>query len=95
VAAGQRQPAVEPLTDHHGPVNPVAMEAPSDGTPVIVSGGDDCTIRAWRLADGTPLVLPLGLPEQVLAIAIQGNVIIASAGAYIAVHQPALLQATS
>ena len=63
-----------------------------DGTAVIFSGGDDGTIRVWRLADGTPLGPPPDLPEPVQAIAIHGDVIIASAGAYIAVHQPALLR---
>jgi WD40 repeat protein len=32
---------------------------PDDGTPVIVSGGDDATVRVWRLADGTPVGEPL------------------------------------
>ena len=35
---------------------------------------------------------PLDLPEQVQAFAIHGNVIIASAGAYIAVYQSARLR---
>jgi hypothetical protein len=37
-------------------------------------------------------VPPLDLPEQVQAIAIHRNVIIASAGAYIAVYQSARLR---
>jgi WD40 repeat protein len=35
-------------------VNAVAAGTPPDGTPVIVSGGDDGTLRMWRLADGIP-----------------------------------------
>ena len=30
----------------------VAAGALADGTPVIVSGGRDGTVRVWRLADG-------------------------------------------
>jgi len=37
-------------------VNAVAAGAQPDRTPVIISGGDDGTVRVWRLADGTPLV---------------------------------------
>ena len=37
------------------------MGALPDGTPVIVTvgGGDDSTVRVWRLADGTPVGEPL------------------------------------
>ena len=74
-------------------VSAVAAGALPDGTPVIVSGGDDGTVRVWRLADGTPLVPPLDLPEPVRAVAVHGNVIVTAAGADIAVHQPALPRA--
>ena len=53
-------------------------------------GGRDATVWVWRLADGTPVVPPLNLPESVRAIAVQSNVIVTAAGADIAVHQPAL-----
>ena len=37
----------------------VAAGALPDGTPVIISGGDDGTVRVWRMADGTPVGEPL------------------------------------
>jgi hypothetical protein len=61
-----------------------------DGTPVIISGSTDGTVRVRRTADGTPVAPPLYLPESVRAIAVHGNVIITAAGADIAAHQPAL-----
>ena len=60
--------------------------------PVIISAGEDGTVRVWRTADGTPLVPPLDLSEPVRAVAVHGDVIITAAGADIAVHQPALPQ---
>jgi WD40 repeat protein len=63
-----------------------------DGTPVIVTGGDDGTVRVWRLVDRTPLVPALDLPESVRGVAVYGDVIVTAAGADIAVHQPALPQ---
>jgi WD40 repeat protein len=80
-------PAGEPLTGHDGPVHAVAAGTLPDGTPVIISGGDDRTVRVWRTADGTPVVPPLDLPEKVEAVAIDGNVIITVAGADITVHE--------
>jgi WD40 repeat protein len=35
------------------PVTQLAVGALPDGTPVIISGGRDGTVRVWRLADGT------------------------------------------
>jgi len=40
-------------------VNAVAVGALPDGTPVIVSGGKDATVRVWRLAGGTRVGHPL------------------------------------
>ena len=39
----------EPLTGHDGAVTAVAAGALPDGTPVIISGGGDGTVRVWRL----------------------------------------------
>jgi WD40 repeat protein len=63
-----------------------------DGTPVIVSGGYDGTVRVWRLADGIPVASPLDLPGSVSGVAVHGNLIITAAGADIAVHEPAHLR---
>jgi hypothetical protein len=66
----------------------VAVGALPDGTPVIVSGGGDGTVRVWRLADGTPLAHPLDLSELVKGIALHNDIIVTAAGRDIAVHQP-------
>ena len=81
---------IMPLRGHDGAVYAVAAGALPDGTPVIISGGEDRTVRVWRLDDGIPLAPPLDLPESVAAVAIHGNVIITASGADIAVHQLAL-----
>ena len=48
----------------------VAAGALPDGTPVIISGGGDGTVRVWRLADGTPVGEPLtGHDRPVNAVA--------------------------
>jgi WD40 repeat protein/V8-like Glu-specific endopeptidase len=47
------------LTGHTREVHAVAVGALADGTPVIVTGGGDATVRVWRLADGAPLGEPL------------------------------------
>ena len=54
---------------------------------MIVSGGEDGTVRAWRLADGTPLAHPLDLSVPVAGIAVHGNIVVTAAGRDIAVHQ--------
>ena len=56
---GRRATGHQVLTGHTGGVNAVAVGALPDGTPVIVSGGGDGTVRVWRLADGTPVGEPL------------------------------------
>jgi WD40 repeat protein len=63
-------PVGEPLRGHDGRVWTVAAGKLPDGTPVIISGGDDGTVRVWRLADGTPVGEPLrGHDGRVRAVA--------------------------
>ena len=78
-------PVGEPLTGHTGEVYAVAVGALPDGTPVIVSGGGDGTVRVWRLADGTPVGEPLtGHDGGVYAVAVgalpDGTPVIVSGG---------------
>ena len=95
----QRRPNFDPLTtveqnDHVGAaaylmkraVAAVAVGAPPDGIPVIVSGSRDGTVRVPGLADGTPVAPPLDLPESVSGVVIYDNVVITAAGTDIAVH---------
>ena len=56
---GRRATDQQVFTGHGGWVNAVAVGALPDGTAVIISGGDDGTVRVWRLADGTPVGEPL------------------------------------
>jgi WD40 repeat protein len=64
-------PVGEPLTGHAGGVAAVAVGALPDGTPVIVSGSKDGTVRVWRLADGAPVGEPLtGHAGLVNAVAV-------------------------
>ncbi len=81
------RPVGESLTGHDGWVNAVAVGALPDSTPVIVSAGEDGTVRVWRLADGTAVAPPLDLSEPVKNIAMRGNIIVTAVGQDIAVHQ--------
>ena len=56
---GRQTTGHQVLTGHVGEVTAVAVGALPDGAPVIISGGDDGTVRVWRLADGTPAGEPL------------------------------------
>jgi hypothetical protein len=56
---GRRAAGHQVITGHDGMVGTVAAGALPDGTPVIISGGDDGTVRVWRTADGTPVGSPL------------------------------------
>ena len=61
----------------------VAAGALRDGTPVIVSGGRDGTVRVWRLADGTPVGEPLtgdisGVPAVAVGVLRDGTPVIIS-----------------
>ena len=56
-----------------------------DGTPVIISGSMDYTVRVWRLADGAPVGEPLhGHDGPVSAVAVgtlpDGTPVIVSGG---------------
>ena len=94
-------PVGEPLTGHAGGVvsrmvggakvttsrgvSTLAVGALPDGTPVIVSGGTDGTVRVWRLADGAPVGEPLtGHDGGVHAVAVgalpDGTPVIVSGG---------------
>ena len=56
---GRRATGHQVITGHTGGVNTVAAGALPDGTPVIISGGGDGTVRVRRMADGTPVAEPL------------------------------------
>ena len=71
---GHRAVGYQVLIGHDGAANAVAVGTLADGTPVVVSGGDDGTVRIWRLADGSPIGEPLlhGRDDRVCAVAIGG-----------------------
>jgi len=80
-----RTPLGKPLRGHTSRVSAVAAGALPDGTPVIVSSGEDGTVRVWRLADGTPVGKPLrGHNGPVTAVAAgalpDGTPVIVSSG---------------
>jgi WD40 repeat protein len=65
-------PVGEPLSGHGDSswVNAAAVGRLPDGTPVIVTGNDDGTVRVWRLADSAPIGEPLrGHTGRVNAVA--------------------------
>ncbi|HEY7015589.1 MAG TPA: AAA family ATPase [Streptosporangiaceae bacterium] len=75
------------LTGHRGAVSAVAAGTLPDGTPVIISGSDDMTVRVWRLADGSPAGEPLtghdGLVSAVAAGTLpDGTPVIISGGSF-------------
>jgi len=58
------------ITGHRAWVSAVAAGALPDGTPVIIRGSADGTVRVWRAADGTPVGQPLtGHGRRVAAVA--------------------------
>ena len=68
---GHRVTGHQVLTGHTDWVNTVAVGRLPDGTPVIVSGGHDGTVRVWQLADGAPTMPPLvGHTDGVFALAV-------------------------
>ena len=66
---GRRATSHQVITGHTGGVWAVAAGALPDGTPVIISGGWDGTVRVWRTADGTAVGEPLGDDGAVNAVA--------------------------
>jgi hypothetical protein len=82
----------EPFTGHYGRSFEVTIGVLTDGTPVIVSGGDT-TVRIWRLADAAPLEPSLSLPTLIRAIATHGDHVVTGVGHCIALHSPAALVA--
>jgi WD40 repeat protein len=83
-------PVGEPLVGHADWVQAVAVGVLPDGTSVIVSSGDDGTVRVWRLADYAPLAPPLDLSEGVRDIALHGSTIAIASGTDITVCQMVL-----
>ena len=82
---GRRGTDYQVLTGHDGRVYAVAVGALPDGTPVIISGGGDGTVRVWRTADGAPVGEPLrGHDGGVGAVAVgalpDGTPVIISGG---------------
>ena len=69
-ASWQLQRPHQQITGHDGPVRAVAVTE-LDGRPVIISGGDDGTVRVWDLATGTPVGDPFtGHDGPVRAVAV-------------------------
>ena len=82
-ASWQLQRPHEVITGPADEVKAVAA-AELDGRPVIISGGDDRTVRAWDLATGTPIGQPLtghdGPVNAVAAAELDGRPVIISGG---------------
>ncbi|MEU6793777.1 hypothetical protein ABZ907_18920 [Nonomuraea wenchangensis] len=75
----------EPLKGHTSSVLALAVGKRSDGTPVVVSGSFDKTIRIWNLDTGKPIGKPLkGHRQEVASLAISkrsdGTPVIISGG---------------
>jgi WD40 repeat protein len=64
-------PALGPLTGHHGPVNALAVGERSSRR-VIISG-DDRAVRLWDIESRTQNTLRIELQRRVLAIAFVAN----------------------
>jgi WD40 repeat protein len=83
--AGHGTPLGEPLADGSPTVSAVATGTLPDGTPVIISGGDEGTVRVWRTGDGTPLGEPLTghdgpVPALAAGVLSDGTPVIISGG---------------
>jgi WD40 repeat protein len=82
-ACGQRPHPHYTVGSHEGVVETVAVTVRHD-RPVIVSGGDDRTVRVWDLETGSPVLEPLtGHNDTVTAVAVgqrHGQPVIVSGG---------------
>jgi hypothetical protein len=85
-------PVGQPWRGHVGPVWSVAVGALHDGTPVVVSGGWDGTVRLRGLADGTELIDPLRTSVDILSIAVHGLTVILLTRRGFAALTPTLLK---
>lgn len=56
------------LAGHEGPVTAVAIAGPAE-RPVVVTAGEDRTVRVWDLMSSAPIVDPMPVPGTVRAIA--------------------------
>ncbi|MFF7951746.1 WD40 repeat domain-containing protein, partial [Streptomyces griseorubiginosus] len=68
----------KPLTGHTGPVTTVQV-GQSDGRTLVISGGEDGTIRLWNPEAGHEIVSPAVLPWPVDAVTWTGPDRIAAA----------------
>ncbi|HEY7814595.1 MAG TPA: WD40 repeat domain-containing protein, partial [Nakamurella sp.] len=57
-ASWRLEPPHRALTGHDGPVHAVTT-ATRNGDPVVISGGNDSSLRIWNLATGRPVADPL------------------------------------
>lgn len=68
--AASGRPVGEPLTRHDGWVTSVAV-GQMGGREVLVSGGDDSTVRVWDAASGRPVGESLtGHSDEVTSVAV-------------------------
>ena len=72
------------LTGHRDSVEAVAVGALPDGTPVVVSGDEEGTVRVWRLADGASVGEPMRGHGAVYSVAVgalpDGTPVVVSGG---------------
>ena len=83
---GRGTTAHQVLRGHMDTVWALAISVLPDGVPVIVSGGQDATIRVWRLDNGAPVGEPMyGHSDAVTSVAVgtlpDGTAVIVSVSA--------------